>query len=41
MLRFKVAPEVRDRYLRTVEGIEGGDDVLFAQLLDWAEAGKA
>ena len=41
VLRFKVAPEVRDRYLRTVEGIEGGDDVLFAQLLDWAEAGKA
>lgn len=37
VLRFKVAPQDRDRYLRLVEGIEGGDDVLFAHLLTLAE----
>lgn len=36
-LRFKVKPQDRDRYLRLVEGVEGGDDVLFAHLLDLAE----
>lgn len=40
VLRFKVSPTARDRYLRLVEGIEGGDDTLFDQLLTWAEAGK-
>jgi ParB-like chromosome segregation protein Spo0J len=40
VLRFKVAPTVRDRYLRIVEGLEGGDDVLFDQLLTWAEQAK-
>lgn len=37
VLRFKVSPVDRDRYLRLVEGIEGGDDVLFAHLLGLAE----
>ncbi len=37
VLRFKVAPTDRDRYLRLVEGIEGGDDVLFGHLLTLAE----
>lgn len=37
VLRFKVPPVVRDRYLRLVEGIEGGDDVLFAHLVTLAE----
>lgn len=37
VLRFKVPPTARDRYLRLVEGVEGGDDVLFAHLLELAE----
>lgn len=37
VLRFKVAPEVRDRYLRLIEGIEGSDADLFAHLVDLAE----
>lgn len=37
VLRFKVSPQSRDRYLRLVEGVEGGDDVLFDHLLDRAE----
>lgn len=40
VLRFKVPPQVRDRYLRLVEGYPGGDDTLFALVVDWAEAGK-
>lgn len=40
VLRFKVAPSVRDRYLKIIDGIEGGDDTLFEQLLTWAEAGR-
>lgn len=40
VLRFKVAPVVRDRYLKIIGGIEGGDDALFEQLLTWAEAGR-
>jgi ParB-like chromosome segregation protein Spo0J len=41
VLRFKVPPQVRDRYLRLVEGYPGGDDALFALLVEWAESGKA
>lgn len=37
VLRFKIPPADRDRYLRLVEGLEGGDDVLFAHLLALAE----
>lgn len=37
VLRFKVSPEARQRYLRLVDGVEGGDAVLFDRLLDLAE----
>jgi ParB-like chromosome segregation protein Spo0J len=37
VLRFKVAPEVRDRYLKLVAGVEGGDADLFAHVLTLAE----
>lgn len=40
VLRFKVPPTLRDRYLRLVEGHPGGDDALFGLLVDWAESGK-
>jgi len=40
VLRFKVSPVLRDRYLRLVEGYPGSDDALFALLVDWAESGK-
>lgn len=37
VLRFKVAPEVRDRYLRLIEGVPGSDADLFAHLVTLAE----
>lgn len=37
VLRFKVAPAVRDRYLRLVEGRAGSDADLFAHLVTLAE----
>ena len=37
VLRFKVSPEVRQRYLVAVESIEGGDDVQFEYLVSCAE----
>lgn len=40
VLRFRVAPLVRDRYLKLVEGVSGGEDVLFAHLVDLAEKAR-
>lgn len=37
VLRFRVSPEVRDRYLRLVEGMAGSDADLFTHLVDLAE----
>lgn len=41
VLRFKVSPAQRARYLRLVEGIAGGDDVLFDHVLVLAEKAQA
>ncbi len=37
VLRFKIPPPMRDRYLKLVEGREGGDHDLFGYLLSLAE----
>lgn len=41
VLRFKVSPRSRSRYLTLVEGVEGSDADLFDHLLDLAEKGRA
>lgn len=41
VLRFKVSPKSRSRYLALVEGIAGSDADLFDHVLDLAETGKS